>query len=96
MSSNDFTSEEINQIAELAASLTPISDIGAIMDIPEPILLYAIRDKDSEVSKAYRGAKARTALELRKQEIELAKVGSPLAATMVRDYLVNMTQEEED
>ncbi len=44
---------------------------------------------------AYHYAKADTALKLRKQEIELANVGSPLAVQLTNSYLLNMDSDED-
>lgn len=86
--------ELINKIAELARALTPISEIAALLDLNEEILRMVINDKSSPVRLAYMKAKAQTALELRKNELELAKVGAPLAVQLTSNYLKDMTADE--
>lgn len=54
-----------------------------------------IRDRANPVSQAYHKAKAETALKLRKQELELANVGSPLAVQLTNGYLLNMDSDED-
>jgi hypothetical protein len=91
----DYSTEEINKVSELAGLLTPLSDIAVLMDIDEDILRRDVRDRASEVSKAYYKAKAQTALNLRKQEIELANVGSPLGVQLTAGYMITMDSDED-
>jgi hypothetical protein len=82
-------------VEELAKFLTPISEIAILMDVRPDDLRLAIRDRNSEVSRAYYRAKAETSLTLRKQEIELANVGSPLAVQLTNAYMVAMDSDED-
>lgn len=90
----DFSDNIINQIQELAEALTPVSDIAALLDIDESMLRDELSNKLSTVRKAYDKGKATTALLLRKQELELAKVGSPLAVQLTAAYVKDMTIDE--
>ena len=87
--STGFNQDVLDRIAELAAALTPISEIAALLDLNEDMLRLAINDKSSPV------AKAETAHKLRKQEIELAEVGSPLAVQLTSAYLRDMQADED-
>jgi hypothetical protein len=91
----DFSTEQICRVEELAKFLTPISEIAILMEVPLDELRLAIRDRSSAVSRAYYRAKAETALALRKQEIELANVGSPLAVQLTTAYMVSMDSDED-
>lgn len=90
-----FDSEVIGKIAELAADLTPIRDIAALLDLKEDVLRCVINDPNSTVRHAYMKARATTARKLRKQELELAEVGSPMAVQMTSIYLRDMMQDED-
>ncbi len=85
----------LHSIAELASVLTPISDIAVLLGLDEDVLRVDIRDHSTAVSQAYRMAKAETALKMRRQELELARVGSPLAAQLTADYLRTMESDED-
>ena len=85
----------IQRIADLAASLTPPSEIAALLDLDVDMLRAELADKHSEVHCAYYKAKATTALALRKQELEFAASGSPLAIQLTNAYLHNMTNDED-
>lgn len=91
----DYSTEQIEQIKELAACLTPVSDIAVLLDVDMDELRMDIRDRRSPVSRAYYHAKADISLKLRKQEIELANVGSPLAVQLTNSYLLNMDSDED-
>ena len=84
----------LDRIAELARDLTPISEIAALLDINEDMLRMEINDKSSPVRHAYMKAKAETARELRKNELELAKVGAPLAVQLTSNYPKEMQADE--
>lgn len=91
----DYSTLQLQQLSELAASLTPISDIAVMMEVDADELRMDIRDRTSAVSKVYYKAKAETALKLRKQELELANVGSPLAVSLTNGYLLDMDSDED-
>lgn len=90
-----LSKEVIDRIAELAADLTPPSEIAAILDLDLDLFRMELSIKDSPVRIAYYKAKATTAHVLRKQEIEFAKVGSPLAVQLTGMYLRDMTADED-
>ncbi|MBR5456193.1 MAG: hypothetical protein IKU76_04500 [Bacteroidaceae bacterium] len=90
----DFSDELIQNVRELAEALTPVSDIAALLDVDESILREELSNKLSPLRKAYDKGKATTALALRKQELELAKVGSPLAVQLTASYVKDMTIDE--
>lgn len=90
-----FSQEIIDRIAGYAADLTPVSEIAALLDINEDMLRLALSETGSEVREAYLKAKAETAHMLRRQELEFAKVGSPLAVQLTGSYLREMTADED-
>lgn len=90
-----FDQDVLDNIAELAAALTPISEMAALLDLNENMLRLAVNDRSSRVRNVYLKAKAKTALKLRKQEIELAEVGSPLAVQLTSAYMRDMQADED-
>lgn len=90
-----FTQDLIDRVAELAADLTPPSEIAALIDVDPDLLRAELAMKHSPLRRAYLMAKAQTALSLRKQEIELARAGSPLAVQLTGAYLRDMTSDED-
>lgn len=93
--STGFDQQMLDRIAELAGDLTPISEMASLLDINEDMLRLAINDKSSPVRRVYLKAKADTAHKLRKQEIVLAEVGSPLAVQLTSVYLRDMKTDED-
>lgn len=90
-----YSQEQIQKISELAADLTPPSDIAALLGIDIDLFKDSLANRHSDVSKAYFSAKAKTAHMLRKQELEFARVGSPLAVQMTGAFLRDMTADED-
>lgn len=90
-----FSDSLISRIAELAADLTPVSEIAVLVDVPEDDLRLELADVSSPVRMAYYRAKAETANALRHQEIALARLGSPLAVQLTDGYLRDMTADED-
>ena len=90
-----FSQEVISRIAELAADLTPVSEIAVLIDVDPDVLRAELSLRNSPVRIAYLKAKATTAHMLRRQELEFARVGSPLAVQLTGSYLRDMTADED-
>lgn len=90
-----YSPEMIKQVAELASNLTPISDIAVLLELDIYELRAAIHDRDSPVSRAYHRAKAETLLAIRKNELQLASMGSLLAVQLAGGYAVSMSSDED-
>lgn len=75
--------------------LTPVSDIAVLMDIDERCLREIISDKSHPAGIAYRKGKAERALQIRKNELELAEAGSPLAVQLIGSYIRDMDSDED-
>lgn len=87
----EYNEELLLKIEEYAGLLTSISDIAVLLDLNEDILRDDITNKFTNVSLRYRKAKAAIELQLRRQEIDLAKLGSPIAIDLVQKY--KLTQQ---
>ncbi len=90
-----YSQEIIDRIGKLAADLTPPSEIAALLDLDADMLRAEIAMKDSPVRAAYMKNKAATAHMLRQQEIQLARVGSPMAVELTGTYLRDMNADED-
>lgn len=89
-----FTEKELEQIEQMASLYMSITDIAIILGMPPEVLRKQIRTKGDKASIAYYRGKAMRKLELRKQEIQLAQVGSPLALENARLALIDMEDDE--
>jgi len=69
---------DIEKLKEYAADLIPIDMIAVLLDIDEMLLRDVISDRTSPISRAYYLGQAETIAAIRKQEVVLAKAGSPL------------------
>ncbi len=90
-----LTQEQIDRVAELAADLTPPGEIAVLIGVDADLFRAELAIKGSPAGIAYFRGKAETAHMLRKQEIEFAKVGSPLAVQLTGSYLREMTSDED-
>lgn len=90
----DFTPEQLEQIEKYASIYLPITDIAMLMDIPADLLRDQIRNKSTEVSRAYHKGKAASRVKLHHQEMLLAQVGSPLAIENAHRNLLDMEDDE--
>lgn len=90
-----FDGPTVEHIMDLAGDLTPITEIAALIGYDEDKLRLALTDKRSPLRKVYLKAKAETAHRLRRRELELADVGSPLAVQLTHDYLRDMAADED-
>lgn len=90
-----YSNEELKQIREYASDLVKISDMAALMEVDEDELRKCIAEKNNPARTAYLRGKAETTHLLHKQELELAKVGSPLAIQLTGSYLIDMSNDED-
>lgn len=90
----DFTQEQLEQIEKYASIYLPITDIAMLMDIPADMLRDDIRNKSTQVSRAYHKGKAASRVKLHHQEMLLAQVGSPLAIENAHRNLLDMEDDE--
>lgn len=89
-----YSSDILTQIEKMASLYMTISDIATVIDVPAEVLRRDINAKGSDAEKAYTRGKVSTKIELRKQEIMLAKVGSPLALENSRRAFLDMEDDE--
>ena len=89
-----YSNKELQQIEQMASLYLPISDIAVILGINAEVLRRDIKTKDSPAANAYVKGKVSSKIALRKQEMMLAKVGSPLALDNVRRALMDMEDDE--
>lgn len=89
-----YSAEQLENIKELSSQLMRPEHIALLLEIDFEEFKRKIKHKGSEAYKAYETGKAETILELRKQEIKLAKLGSPLAVDMVHRFIVDQEENE--
>ena len=89
-----YTAEQLEQVEQLASIYMKISDIALIIEVDETALREDIARTTSEVSRAYRKGKALSKVALHQQEMNLAKVGSPLALENAHNNLLDMEDDE--
>ena len=89
-----FTEKELEQIEQMASLYLSVTDIATVLDKRPEELRREIRTKDSAAACAYQKGKTMRKVQLRKQEIQLAQVGSPLALENARLALIDMEDDE--
>lgn len=89
-----YSTETVEKIQDCASNLMTITDIAALLMLDEDELREQVLNKNSEISKIYRQAKAETIFTIRKQEIILAKASSPLGIEMCAGYINDMEDDE--
>lgn len=89
-----FTEKELEQIEQMASLYLSVTDIATVLDKRPEELRRDIRTKDSPAARAYQKGKTMRKVQLRKQEIQLAQVGSPLALENARLALIDMEDDE--
>ena len=89
-----YSQEQLQKIKELASQLMRPDHIALLIEVDPEEFKRNIKHKSSEAYKAYETGKAETILELRKQELQLAKLGSPLAVEMVNRFRIDQEQNE--
>ena len=83
----DYSQNLLEEIRSLASKLTPITEIGVLLDIPINQLRDEISTEGSPVWTAFHKGVAQAAMEIRERDFDLAKAGSPAAAEALRAHL---------
>lgn len=90
----ELTEAQLEQVEKLSSIYMKISDIALIIEVEPEQLRAEIANESTEVSRRYRRGKATSKAELLAQEMQLAKVGSPLALENARKNLLDMEDDE--
>lgn len=90
----EYTAEQLEQVEQLAAIYMKITDIALIIEVDANVLRDDIASPATGVGRAYRRGKAMSKAALHKQEMDLAKIGSPLALENARQNLLDMEDDE--
>lgn len=90
----ELTKQQLEEVEKYASIYLPISDIATLMEIPADLLRDEIRNKNTEISKAYHKGKAASRVKLHHQEMLLAQVGSPAAIGNAHRNLLDMEDDE--
>lgn len=90
----EYTPQQLDNVEQMASVYMPISDIALIIEVDVHELRADITAQNTEVSRRYRRGKAISKLQIRQQEMQLAKVGSPLALENANKNLLDMEDDE--
>ena len=90
-----MSDDQVSAIARLAAELTPVREMAALLGIDEDALRLELSDRSPAARAVYCRARAGTATRPRRQELEFARLGSPLAVQLTGEYLREMTSDED-
>jgi len=90
----ELTQEQLEQVEKLSSIYMKITDIALVIEVDPHELRAAISNESSEVSRRYRRGKATSKAELLAQEMQLAKMGSPLSLDKIKDNLLDMEDDE--
>lgn len=91
---NPNTPDPLADLEYLASLFLPISDIAVILERDQSELRDAINTPGTPEYQQYKRGKAKSKAHIRAQEMQLAKLGSPLGVQNVRDNLIDMEEDE--
>lgn len=89
----DYSTDSLKKIEKLASQLTPITEIGALLDFDEISFRDDINTPGNPARKAFLKGYACTANRLRKNNLGLSYTGSPAADEACRGYLRKMLSD---
>ncbi|MFZ4705448.1 MAG: hypothetical protein ACOYMF_05515 [Bacteroidales bacterium] len=84
-----YSQEQLEKIKEYASELMRPDHIALLLGIDQDEFKRKIQHRGSEAYLAYGTGRAETILVLRRQELKLAKLGSPMAVEMVHKFLID-------
>lgn len=90
----EYNDSQLEKVKELAGLLMNVNDISVMIGVNEDNFREDIGNKNTAISIAFRKGQIETALEMRKQEIEMAKLGSPMAIELIQKYIIDQKMSE--
>ena len=84
----------MEKIKELAGQFMRPDHFALLVGVDPETFKRNIKHQGNDAYIAYETGKAETLLELRKQELKLAKLGSPLAVEMINNFRIDQEQNE--
>lgn len=90
----EYDNKQLETIEKCATVYLPIKDIALIIEVDANTLRADIAAEGTEARRRYLRGKAISKLQLHEQEMQLAKVGSPLALDNARNNLLDMEDDE--
>ncbi len=93
---NTYTEPVLSRIRELASLLTPPAEIAAVEDLDEDILKHDIRTHGHMVRRAYLQGYSQAMQKLRKNQLDVAEAGSPMAVATCRLYAKDISSDLDD
>jgi len=89
-----FTESELLLLQDYASKFLTISEIAILLNVDSDELRDEITTQGTQEYINYNSGKLKRILELRSQEIELAKLGSTVAIELVSKYIQNQKNDE--
>ncbi len=83
----DITSEDIEEIKNLASLFFTPKEIAIMLEIREEFMMSEMNNEDSAIYHAFQSGRLQSEMELRRSIVKLAKSGSSPAQTMSLDLL---------
>lgn len=90
----NLSESDLNKLEDYASKFLSITEISVLLDIDPDQLRESISIRGSQEYKRYNKGKINKILELRDQEIEMAKLGSTVAIELVSKYILNQKIDE--
>lgn len=90
----NLSTQHCEMIEKMAAIFMKISDMAAILGLDADQLRDEIKRDGSQANLAYQKGKVTTVVEIHKQEMMLARLGSPTAIENMRNNLLDMEEDE--
>lgn len=90
----EYSEKELQQIEVMAGLFLSVTDIAVVLGQKPEELRRDVTTDGHPANMAYMKGKVSRKVELRKQEIQLAQVGSPLALENARLALIEMEDDE--
>lgn len=92
----NLTDEQLSEVTRLASLLTPPSEIACLLGVSEDIFKSCIRRHDHPLRIAYLKGYSSTMQKLRKNQIDVAEAGSPMAVATCRQFCTEISYDLDD
>ncbi len=91
---DNITDEILSRIEKLASYFFTTNDIAIYCGLDIEFFLDELNDNQSKIYQSYHKGRINRTMEIRKNEIKMAVLGSPMAQAQVRRYIEKQKQSE--
>lgn len=92
----ELSTDQLAQVREYAGLFLSYEEIALLIDVNYDEFVRAVRNRKSDVYRAYLLGRTESKVDIRRNVINLAKKGSPQAEELAEKYMMDQYTEDDN